>query len=41
MTSVIGNGELFFLDLLFNLNLPFSFLKYKLLIVLGSLFKNL
>ena len=33
---VTGSKPFFFLDLLFNLNLPLSFLKYKLLIFFGS-----
>ena len=38
---VTGSNPFFFVDLLFNLNLPFNFLKYKLLIFFGSEFKNL
>ena len=37
---VTGSNPFFIFDLLFNLNLPFSFLKYKLLIFFGSEFKN-
>jgi len=38
---VTGSKPFFFFDLFFNLNLPFNFLKYSLLIFLGSEFKNL
>jgi hypothetical protein len=38
---VTGSKPFFFFDLFFNLNLPFNFLKYNLLIFFGNEFKNL